>query len=143
MTFLNGNLYCGINSGVVLILKRLTLTPLLIFKAHVHQLNKLCPLSFDTRLTTLSKKQPNAPRQSRQSNNSSNYRSPDYSPTQPVASVASTVVKKTHHILLSLGKALAPVHEDIYLSSPKYRIEALRKYENCLILNSWNCTNND
>lgn len=98
----------------MLVLKRLTLTPLLLFSSHMHQLHNLCSLTFETRLITLN-------RQSKQN--------------------AQSQVKKTHHMLLSLGRALAPTHEDIYLTNGKYRIDALRKYANCLILNAWNCNN--
>lgn len=52
MTFLNSNLYCGFNNGTVLALKRLTLTPLFLFNAHMHQLHNLISLTFETRLCT-------------------------------------------------------------------------------------------
>ena len=115
---MNGLLYCGINNGIVLAMKRLTLTPLFIFNAHMHQLHHLCPLTFETRTITCS-------------------RTADQART-------NTVVKKTCYSLLSLGRALAPAHEDIYLSSATYRerVKALKKYANCLILCSWNCAEN-
>lgn len=119
LTFLNGHLYCGINSGIVLVLKRLTLTPLLIFSAHMHQINSLCPLTFET--SVIQRK---------------NFTSKSNSQMQSGSS--NRVVKKTQHMLLTLGRALAPVHEDVYLSSNKYRVDALRKYAGCLILNAWN-----
>jgi hypothetical protein len=122
MTFMNGHLYCGINNGAVLVLKRLTLTPLLIFNAHMHQLHNLCPLTFETRLVTFNQKIDNSKNTNEKEMN--------------------TIVKKTTHVLVSLGRALAPAHEDIYLSSTSYRdrCKALKKYANCLILGSWNCT---
>ncbi len=112
ITFLNGNLYSGFNNGVVLVMKRLTLTPLLMFNAHMHQLNNLCPLTFETRITTY-------------------YQHSNRSPT--------STVKKTQNMLVSLGRALTPLHEDVYLSSSRYRekIGALKKYASCLILNTW------
>lgn len=121
LTFLNGHLYCGINSGIVLVLKRLTLTPLLIFSAHMHQVNSLCPLTFETYAM-----------QRKNFTNKSN--------SSVSQSSSARVVKKTQHVLVTLGRALAPVHEDVYLSSNKYRVDALRKYAGCLILNSWNCS---
>ncbi len=117
MTFLNGHLYCGINNGIVLVLKRLTLTPLLIFHAHMHQLHSLCPITFET----YTKRRFNLSQNKRDGVNNSNK-----------------VVKRTQHMLLSLGRALAPLHEDIYLSSNKYRVDALRKYASCLIICAWN-----
>lgn len=129
MSFLNGNLYCGINSGSVLVLKRLTLTPLLIFQAHVHQLNRLCPLTFETRLTRIER------------HNSNNIKTGSQS--KRINSNSSSVIKRTQYLLLTLGRALAPIHEDIYLSSKKYRIDALSKYANCLILCAWNSVLND
>ena len=114
INFLNGNLYSGFNNGIVLVLKRLTLTPLFMFNAHMHQLHCLCPLTFETRLTTYH---------------------------QNLNQSATTVVKKTQHMLISLGRALTPLHEDIYLSSSRYRdrVDALKKYASCLILCSWIC----
>lgn len=116
ITFLNGNLYSGFNNGIVLALKRLTLTPLFMFNAHVHQLYNLCPLTFETKQTTY-------------------YQNRSRKPT--------SVVKKTKHTLVSLGRALTPLHEDIYLSSSYYRdrVGALKKYANCLILNTWSSEN--
>lgn len=130
MSFLNGNLYCGINSGSVLVLKRLTLTPLLIFQAHVHQLNRLCPLTFETRLTRIER-------------HNSNNNNKTGSQSKRINSNSSSVIKRTQYLLLTLGRALAPIHEDIYLSSKKYRIDALSKYANCLILCAWNSVLND
>ena len=134
ITFLNGYLYCGINNGAVLVLKRLTLTPIHIFSAHVHQLHNLCPLTFETRLTVVN-------RQLKPHNeylkNLASAKNFSISYTNTIST--STVVKKTQHLLVSLGRALTPIHEDIYLSSSRYRIDALRKYANCLILCSWNC----
>jgi hypothetical protein len=117
LTFLNGHLICALSSGIVIAFKRLTLTPLFMYNAHMHQLHNLCPLSFETRLITVH----------RLGN--------QLSPTQ---SNSTSMVKKTQNVLLSLGRALAPVHEDIYLSSSKYRIDALSNYANCLILCAWN-----
>jgi hypothetical protein len=118
MTFLNGHLYCGISTGTILVFKRLTLTPLFAFNAHMHQLYNLCPLTFETKSITI--------------HNNINEK----------AKTQTTVVKKTQSLMLSIGRALAPLHEDLYLSSSKYRVDALRKYANCLILNIWN-TNNE
>jgi hypothetical protein len=117
MTFLNGHLYCGINNGIVIVLKRLTLTPLLIFQAHMHQLHILCPITFETYTKRRFNLSPNK---------------------QSGVNNSNKIVKRTQHMLLSLGRALAPLHEDIYLSSNKYRVDALRKYASCLILNAWN-----
>jgi hypothetical protein len=128
ITFLNGNLYCGINNGIVLALKRLTLTPLLIFNAHMHRLHTLCPLTFETRLTIVRKQHPNRNNIIGDSTLNKNI-STQYSTT--------TVAKKVQSVLVSLGRALPPLHEDIYLSSTNYRVDALRKYGNCLILCSW------
>jgi hypothetical protein len=119
MNFLNGHLYCGINTGIVLVLKRLTLTPLLMFNAHMHQLHSLCPVTFET----YTKKRFN------------NFNA---NANKTGINNSNKVVKKTQHMLLSLGRALAPLHEDIYLSSNKYRVDALRKYASCLIICAWN-----
>ncbi|CAF0874165.1 unnamed protein product, partial [Brachionus calyciflorus] len=110
--FMNSHLYCGINNGTVLVLKRLTLTPLQMFNSHMHQLYNLCSLQFETRLNTWSRR------------NKQNM---------------TSQVKKTQHMLLTMGRALSSTHEDMYLSNPKYRIDALQNYANCLILNAWNC----
>lgn len=132
MSFLNGNLYCGINSGSILVLKRLTLSPLLVFQAHVHQLNRLCPLTFETRLTRIERNKTGLQLQQQQQSKRINS-----------TSSSSSVVKRTQHLLLTLGRALAPIHEEMYLSSKKYRIDALSKYANCLILCAWNSVLND
>lgn len=130
MTFVHGHLYCGLNNGMVLALKRLTLTPIQLFSAHMHHLHSMCSLTFETRVTTLSK-DTNLIRRT--------VPGDSMSPTSS-SNATSSVVKRTHSTLVTLGRALAPVHEDIYLSSAKYRsIEALQKYANCLILCSWNC----
>jgi hypothetical protein len=131
MTFVNGHLFCGLNNGLVLGLKRLTLTPLTVYSAHMAHLHSLCSVTFETRVTTI-----------RRNLNRSGRRGTDtLSPSSGNPQV-STVVKRTQNILVTLGRALAPVHEDIYLSSSKYMsIEALQKYANCLILCSWNCSN--
>lgn len=110
--FLNSYLFCAINNGAVLVLKRLTLTPIQVFTSHVHQLYKLCSVQFETRMNIWSK------------HNKQNM---------------TSQVKKTQNMLLSMGRALAPIHEDIYLSNRKYRTDALQNYANCLILNAWNC----
>lgn len=112
MEFLNSYLFCAISNGTVLVLKRLTLTPLQVFTSHVHQLYKLCSIQFETRLNIWSK------------HNKQNM---------------TSQVKKTQNMLLSMGRALSPIHEDIYLSNRKYRTDALQNYANCLILNAWNC----
>jgi hypothetical protein len=125
MNFMNGNLYCATSNGIVLALKRLTLTPLHVYTAHVHLLHNLCPITFETRLTSI-----------RRFNNSN--------PASTSTSTTSTnTIKKTQNILATLGRALAPIHEDVYLSSTKYRLDALQKYANCLILNSWNLSNDN
>jgi len=117
LTFLNGQLMCALSSGIVIVFKRLTLTPLFMYSAHMHQLHNLCPLSFETRLITLHRL------------------GTQFSATQ---SNTTSMVKNTQNVLLSLGRALSPAHEDIYLSSSKYRIDALSNYANCLILCAWN-----
>ncbi len=111
--------------GIVLVFKRLTLTPLLAYSAHMHQLHSLCPLTFETKLTTIY--------------NSQNLTN---DPSQKIKNKTSSV-KKTQSLMLTLGRALAPLHEDLYLSSNKYRVDALRKYANSLILCSWNTNNNE
>jgi hypothetical protein len=144
MIFLNGNLYCGTSSGTVLVLKRLTLTPLLIFQAHMHQLYRLCPLTFETRVTTIEHHyQPSAMRSVATTGNLRRFPIAPLPPQQAAQSTTTVVVKRTQHLLLTLGRALAPAHEDIYLSSSKYRVEALSKYANCLILCNWNSALND
>ena len=125
MTFLNGHLYCGVNNGIVLVLKRLTLTPLLIFNAHMHQLHSLCPITYETFTT-------------RRFSNAEHHSPHKSANQQSGVNTSNRVVKKTQHMLLSLGRALAPHHEDIYLSSNKYRCDALRKYASCLIVCAWN-----
>jgi hypothetical protein len=129
---MNGHLYCGINNGIVLALKRLTLTPLFVFNAHMHQLYSICPLSFETRLVTCS--------QDSNDKDNQNISNNKYASEQ----FANKSLKKTSYIMISVGRALAPSHEDIYLSSNSYRdrVKALKKYANCLILCSWNCTEN-
>ncbi len=117
ISFMNGLLYCAMNNGIVLAMKRLTLTPLFMFNAHMNKLHGLCPLSFDTKLVT-------------------------YGEDSAGSREVIKTVRRTSHSLISLGRALAPVHEDIYLSSTNYRdrVDALKKYANCLILCSWNCS---
>ena len=110
--FMNSYLYCGLNNGIILVLKRLTLTPLQLFSCHMHQLHSLCSLTFETRILSFN-------RQNKQAN--------------------TIQVKKSQNMLLTLGRALAPIHENLYLSNLKYRIDALKNYANCLILNAWNC----
>lgn len=124
---MNGILYCGINSGIVLALKRLTLTPLFMFNAHMHQLYNICPLTFETKIISYN-----------QFNNQSSNLEQEANSERNI----TKNVKKTSHSLVSLGRAVAPIHEDIYLSSTTYRdrVDALKKYANCLILCSWNCT---
>jgi len=121
ISFMNGLLYCAMNNGIVLALKRLTLTPLFMFNAHMNKLHALCPLSFETKLV-----------------------SDSGCGGDGGGREVTKTVKKTSHSLVSLGRALAPVHEDVYLSSANYRdrVDALKKYANCLILCSWNCTEN-
>ena len=131
MTFVNGHLYCGLSNGLVLALKRLTLTPLLIFSAHMHYLHCLSLITFETKVTTIRRQLSGKFNDGRRLNDSLSPSSGNVQTT--------TMAKKTNNILVTLGRALAPVHEDIYLSSTKYRIEALQKYANCLILCSWNC----
>ena len=129
---MNGILYCGINSGIVLALKRLTLTPLFMFNAHMHQLYNICPLTFETKLISYN-----------QFNNQNSSVDQETKTTSLDRNITKNV-KKTSHSLVSLGRAVAPIHEDIYLSSSTYRdrVDALKKYANCLILCSWNCTEN-
>lgn len=136
MTFLNSNLYCGFNNGTVLALKRLTLTPLFLFNAHMHQLHNLISLTFETRLCTYYLN----------SNRNSTTCKFKYIIFKIniifiLVFVILLAVRKTQQILVTLGRALTPLHEDIYLSSSRYRdkIGALKKYANCLILNSWIC----
>lgn len=132
MTFLNGHLYCGISTGTILVFKRLTLTPLFAFNAHMHQLYNLCPLTFETKSITIHNN-------NNYSSNNNHNRENNFNDR---VKSQTTVVKKTQNLMLSIGRALAPLHEDLYLSSSKYRVDALRKYANCLILNIWN-TNNE
>lgn len=133
MSFLNGHLYCGVNYGVVIVLKRLTLTPLLAFNAHMHQLHKLCPLTFETRVITTTT-QPS--RKSPSNDQGPAPASKQQQQQQQICTTTSTT-KKTQHMLVTLGRALAPCHEEMYLANPRYRVDALSKYANCLILCSW------
>ena len=129
IAFMNGHLYCGINNGLVIVLKRLTLTPLFMFTAHMHQLNSICALTFETRLVSYNP-----------------YSEQDKGKKERYASCSdgsvSKSVKRASQTLVSCGRALAPIHEDIYLSSTSYRdrVKGLKNYANCLILNSWNCS---
>lgn len=126
ISFMNGHLYCGINNGLVIVLKRLTLTPLFMFTSHMHQLNTICALTFETHMVSYNPYNDQEKVENNQSGNNG---------------AISKTLKKTSHTLVSFGRALAPVHEDIYLSSTSYRdrVKGLQNYANCLIVNSWNC----
>lgn len=126
ISFMNGHLYCGINNGIVIVLKRLTLTPLSMFTSHMHQLNTLFALTFQTRLVSFN---PYDEKEKIEDNHTAN-------------GTINKTLKKTSHTLITFGRALSPVHEDIYLSSTSYRdrVKGLKNYANCLIVNSWNCT---
>lgn len=126
ISFMNGYLYCGINNGLVIVLKRLTLTPLFMFTAHMHQLNTICSLNFETRLVSYNPYNEEDNIQEGKTDNNG---------------AITKTLKKSSQTLVSFGRALAPVHEDIYLSSSSYRdrVKGLKNYANCLIVNSWNC----
>ena len=149
IVFMNNQLYCCTNTGLIFTLKRLTLTPLTIFQSHVQRVHQMCSIMFET--------SPNAvtsPQQQQQSGGqaAAEQTSRFSQQTKYFESLSSYIQKplplnqlgkvKQKNILITFGRALSPLHEDIYLSSTesyKNCLNELKNYANCLFVCAWNC----
>jgi hypothetical protein len=137
---INNFLYCGTSNGTIFVFKRVALLPVYTFKTHAQRLYNLCPIFFETIIQPVL------------NSNTENY-SGTQSPskmlsldskinsifTQKPLPLINTSRTKQHCLLLTMGRALAPFHEDLYLSSSIYRLDALKSYNSCLIWCSWDC----
>lgn len=144
MCFINNQLYCGTNNGAVFVLKRLTLTPLFSFNAHVQRVYNLCPIIFETTIPQLNEN--NNQTTDNRFTSLKEYQSFNsnvpFTLQKPLLPLQSANTTKQHCLLVSIGRALAPYHEDVYLTSSLYRFEVLKNYANCLFLCAWDCNDN-
>ena len=131
---INNFLYCGTSNGTIFVLKRVALLPVYTFNAHAQRLYNLCPIFFETIIQPLLTKTENYSPQSPSKMLSLDSKINSIFTQKPLPLINRT---KQHCILLTMGRALAPFHEDMYLSSSIYRLDALKSYNSCLIWCTW------
>ena len=135
---INNFLYCGTSNGTIFVLKRAALLPVCTFNTHAQRLYNLCPIFFETTIQVSSSSDNNilAPQSPTKS---LDFRISSFFNKNPLPLMNST---KQHCLLLTMGRALAQFHEEMYLSSSIYRLDALKNYDNCLIWCTWDCNDN-
>ena len=129
----NGSLFCSTNKGVFFVLKHLTLTPLYHFSAHAQRLFSFALVHFDA--PSFTSKSSTSDRLSLK-DDSMNKRL--YNQLKPIE-LSRTVSVRQQYSLITLGRALSPMHEEMFLSSSRYHLDSLKNYANCLFLCAWDC----
>ncbi len=114
------------------------MSPLCSFNAHGQRLFSLCPIVFET--TVQQPNEASTTLESQIKNNSSLDAKIDYFTSHKPLPLQT--ISKHHCLLLTIGRALSPFHEDMYLTSTIYRLDALKNYANCLIWCAWDCNDN-
>ena len=114
----------------------MALTPVCTFNTHAQRLYNIFPIIFETTIQASNENSKIAPQSPSKIFSIDTKISSFFNNQKPLPLVNVT---KQHCLLLTMGRALAPYHEEMYLSSPIYRLDALKNYANCLIWCTWDC----